>query len=387
MKERGLPEPKSVRDQKPLETGGTVARKGFIYQDHVACGFCLVLALDPNLKEVWCETQDDITLIWACGQAESVEFVQVKSNELEKLWSVAELCKREGPAIAKRPGTSILEKSLANDRNKEASLFRIVTLRSVNNDLKALTYPKDSPARTQGANGLDIVHAQVEERLPKCCSPKNNGSEYWLRNMLWEVKESEGAVKNSNLIALRTFAETIGSLLVTDQLEELYQQLLRKAQDAACADWKVDPGRKKFIKKAFCDWLKKTIENIMHPAALRTGKKMREKMEAAGLPADYIRSAHAARRAYRKFLLHPAYQKTADLSLIESEVVSKLHQLRSQLDAGVISDPGIQFHARCLSALEEIRSKSASEIPLFFFQGCMYSITDRCLHRFTAASI
>jgi len=387
MKERGLPEPKSIRDQKPLETGGTVARKGFIYQDHVACGFCLVLALDPNLNEVWCETQDDITLIWAGGQDEIVEFVQVKSNELEKLWSVAELCKREGAATPKRTGSSILEKSLANDRNKEKSLFRIVTLRSVNNDLKVLTYPKDSPARAQEAGGLDALRTQIEKRVPQCCSPNDNGPQYWLRNVLWEVKDSEDAVKNFNLIALRRFAESIGCRLFSDQVEELYQQMLRKVQDAACVDWNVDPDRKKVKKKYVCDWLTKAIQAIVHPATPKTGRKMREKMEAAGLPADYVRSAHAARQAYRRFVLHPTYQKTADLNLIESEIASTLHQLRSQLDAGVLSDPGIQFHARCLSALEAIRSRSSSEIPLFFFQGCMYSITDRCLHRFAAAVV
>lgn len=329
--------------------------------------------------EVWCETQDDITLIWTSGQNESVEFVQVKSNEFEKLWSVAELCKRDGSANA------ILEKSLANDRNKEASCFRIVTLRDVNNDLKVLTYPKQSPVRAEESSELVSLRVEIETRLTQCCSPNNNGLSYWLQHILWEVKESEQAVKNCNLIEVRNVAESMAFVLVSDQVEELYQQILRKAQQAACADWRVDPSKKKFIKNTFCEWLRKTIQAIAHPVVKKTGKRMREKMEAAGLPADYVKSAHVARRAYRKLVLNPTYQKTPDLSLIESEIVSKLHHLRSQLDAGLLSEAGIQFHARCMAALEEIRSRN-SEIPLSFFHGCMYSITDRCLHRFQAAA-
>ena len=381
-----MTQPKPIREHEPIETGGTVARKGFIFQDHVATGFCIVLASDPNLREVWCETQDDITLIWAGKLDESVEFVQVKSNELDKLWSVAELCKRESTVGPKRTGTSILEKSLANDRAKEGSSFRIVTLRGVKSELKLLTFPKEAPARAQGGAELDALCAKIEDRLPQCSSPKNNGPRYWLRNALWEVKGSETALKNCNLLALQQLAESLGSPLFSDQVEELYQQILRKAQDAACADWNVDPNKKKFMKEGFCVWLKKTIQIIAHPASSRTGKRMREKMEAAGLPPDYVESAHTARQAYRKYLLHPTYQKLDDLSLIESEIVSILHRLRSELDAGFISDRGIQFHARCLSALEEVRSRSSSDIPIFFFHGCMYNITDRCLHRFQAVA-
>ena len=54
----------SIHDLPPLETGGIVARKGFSFQDHVAVGFILEMYENENLEQVWCETQDDITLIW-----------------------------------------------------------------------------------------------------------------------------------------------------------------------------------------------------------------------------------------------------------------------------------------------------------------------------------
>jgi hypothetical protein len=386
VRERILLQTKSIRDQSPLETGGTIARKGFIFQDHVAANFCLALVLDPDLKEVWCETQDDITLIWSNGQTEVGEFVQVKSNELAKLWSVADLCRRDGAPANERIGSSILEKSLANDRHREESLFRIVTLRSVNNELKILTYPKDSPARAPETDGMAALRAQIEDRLGGCCSPKKNGPPYWLRNVLWEVTGSETATKHANIVALRKVAESFGAILLSDQVEELYLKILKRAQDAACADWNVDRSRKKFVRSAFCDWIREAIQVVAHPASAGIGKRMRDKMRDAGLPEDYIKSAHVARRAYRRFLLHPTYQKSADLSQLESEIVSKLHHLRSQLDAGKLTNQGIQFHALCLSALEDIRANSSSEIPLSFFQGCMYNVTDRCLHRFRAVT-
>ena len=66
----------------PIETvGGTPARRGFNLQDHVAASFCIRMMLDDQLKEVWCEAVDDITLIWQRGLGEEVEFLQVKSEE------------------------------------------------------------------------------------------------------------------------------------------------------------------------------------------------------------------------------------------------------------------------------------------------------------------
>ena len=67
----------SIHDAEPLEIGGVVARKGFTFQDHVAVGFLLDLLKYDDLREVWCESQDDVTLIWS-GSVEYVEFVQVK---------------------------------------------------------------------------------------------------------------------------------------------------------------------------------------------------------------------------------------------------------------------------------------------------------------------
>src|SRR6266576_981294 len=116
-----LPQPQqpSIRDLPPLETGGSEARRGFDLQDHVAARHCIQMLTNPALKEVWCENQDDITLIWQDGAEERIEFIQVKNNQLDGLWSVAKLCSRDVSGVqsgdsqaskkTKRIGTSVLE--------------------------------------------------------------------------------------------------------------------------------------------------------------------------------------------------------------------------------------------------------------------------------------
>jgi hypothetical protein len=89
MLEAQLP---SIHDLPPLEQGGPIARAGFLYQDHIGARFCIEMLRNTKLAAVWCETLDDITLIWTdCGEA-TAEFVQVKSNDLGQMWSVALLC-------------------------------------------------------------------------------------------------------------------------------------------------------------------------------------------------------------------------------------------------------------------------------------------------------
>jgi len=87
----------SIHDESiaPLETGGVVARDGFDFQDHVVARFCLELLTNFDLLEVWCESQDDITLIWGIDGNQINEFVQVKGNKLAQFWSTSLLCRRE----------------------------------------------------------------------------------------------------------------------------------------------------------------------------------------------------------------------------------------------------------------------------------------------------
>jgi hypothetical protein len=71
---------KSIYELTPLDISGRHARNGFEYQDHVSATFCLEMMLHPELKEVWPETHDDITLFWRDSSDVRVEFVQVKAH-------------------------------------------------------------------------------------------------------------------------------------------------------------------------------------------------------------------------------------------------------------------------------------------------------------------
>jgi Cap4 dsDNA endonuclease len=117
----------SYHDLVPLESGGVIARSGFDFQDHVSAGYCLDMLACEELLAVWCETLDDITLVWRKDSQEKFEFVQVKNNKFSHFWSVAELCKpgkgKSGEATISGSG-SILEKSLAHEQGAEPCSFR-----------------------------------------------------------------------------------------------------------------------------------------------------------------------------------------------------------------------------------------------------------------------
>ena len=158
IKMNDVPLPNSYHDLPPLERGGVEARKGFEFQDHIAAGMLIEMLADDELLEVWCETHDDITLVWDGASAQEFEFVQVKALTLGQLWSVAKLTERKRKNKCSVKGTSILERLLANDRGAEPSQFRIVTTLPPNEGLSFLQLRNDSPDRESALADLaDLV--------------------------------------------------------------------------------------------------------------------------------------------------------------------------------------------------------------------------------------
>lgn len=380
----------SIHRLTPLETGGVEARHGFDVQDHVAAGYLISMLSTPSLTQVWCETHDDITLIWKGTCGEEVEFVQVKSNELDQLWSVAKLCDRERTRA--RPdglGTSILERSLANDRCSEPCRFRIVTCRPVQEELELLTYPLASECRVADCNRLQRLDAEIGKRVGPFRSPNGNGHSSWLSRSVWDVRHSLDSISNHNLLLLRTVIEARGAVVFSDQVEEIYSAFLSKARQAAVADWRINPAIKKICQDGLLEWFQKLLESAAHPAGERgAGTKLREKMEMARLSTDTIEAAMDQRRRYREEVLKPQYLKVSERRLAEGEVLASLQCLKAQLDAGEIADNGVEFHALCLKRLGELQEtiRPAIRPPVSFLYGCMYSVTDRCLHRFRRAT-
>ena len=176
--------------------------------------------------------------------------------------------------------------------------------------------------------------------------------------------------------------------MASDQVEEVYSRLLRKVWDAGRVDHRVDATAKRITKAAMRDWFRKVVSEIVHPASSGAGKKMKEKMEAAGISDDTIEAALEERRYYREEVLRPQYLSVSDRGLIEREALAVLHRLKAELDNGKILDSGPVFHDICLHRLEELQHSLPlkAKPPLFFLQGYMYSVVDRCLHRFRRAT-
>jgi hypothetical protein len=377
----------SYRGIPPLESGGVIARSGFEFQDHVAARYCLEMLQDATLIEVWCESLDDITLIRINGDQEEFEFIQAKSNEFNHFWSVAELCKREKKGKISVVGSSILEKSLAYERGLEPCRFRIVTSLPVNDELKVLTLPLSSPCRTSPADDFAKLCEQTLKKLPGYTSPNGSDASSWLSRVVWEVCHSSEALENANLLKLRYVGHALGMFLAEDQWDEMYKKILRRVQDAGRAKWEIDPAAKRLKRDDFLSWVQNLVSKAQHPGVGGKGEQLREKMEGAGISPDSIEIAQEQRRSYRSRALSPGYMDLSRRQEIEMDTQAHLHQLISKLDAGQLSDTGVEFHSRCLDCLSEVRQHDKGEIPLSFLQGYMYHLADRCLHRFTRVAV
>lgn len=381
--------PKSIHELPPLEIGGIEARIGFSIQDHIAVNLCLELLDNDRLKEVWCENQDDITLIWNNNGQDEVEFVQVKGSKLDQFWSIAKLCTREKRNDKYVIGSSILERSLANDRCSEATSFRIVTIRPVNNELRLLKYRINSQFRISSQNKIEELILSIGKRLGSFKSENNNGHDYWITHTVWEEIHSPESLKNKNLSKLRNLVEAQSENLFTDQLEELHEKLLTKVHDAAIKRWRNNTEGKKIKKSDCAKWFADQLQKVLYPIALGGGAKVRDKMARALIPQDTIDTAIDQKRRYRAQILKPQYLKSQDIRLTEGEVIATLQDLRSQLDSGSIPDTGIEFHSRCLQRLSKLQDQLpiSPSPPLVFLQGFMYNIVDRCQHRFVRIDI
>lgn len=373
---------KSIHELDPLEAGGTAARQGFLFQDHVAAGFCLEMLVSGRLNAVWCETLDDVTVIREDGDAEVVEFVQVKAESLDQLWSTARLYAREG----KKVGSSVLEKLLANDGCEESCRFRMVTRRPVVEELRVLEAGLGAEVREQGSEKMKSLCKKLEEHLEGARSPNGHGPTWWAEHTVWEAGHSEESLRNRNLHLLAKAVDASGRFLASDQREQLYELLLMKVKAAADADKSLNRDAGKLKCDALMDWFEGQVRALDRGGSEAGGRDLRAKLEAAGISGDIVDSAEELRRSYLSRWLRPSYLERDVAREWEDRVRAELVELRSRLNSGEINEPGVQFHNRTLAVLEKVRGEAA-KLPKDFFQGCMYYITDLCQHRFLRAEV
>jgi hypothetical protein len=368
----------SIYDLSPLEQGGPVARLGFLYQDHIAARFCIDMLRNPKLLEVWCESLDDITLIWTVeGGGVTVEFVQVKSNELDQMWSVALIC--DG-------GTkSIVARSLAQHRCHEPCCFRVVTRIGVVAELRVMQLGREHKDRCLANAVVRTLHEALEKRLDGCYSDGGWSASAWVGNTLWDVAESEDAIRASNLLQLDEWLDDIGETLFFDQRGELYNRILARVVKASALK-KEHAVKKKLLQQPYRSWVLSEVQRVKGQAPTKGGEILTGKMQNAFIDGSAIQNALILRLAYRRRTLSPKYQQEDDFKDAEIELTAVLQSLLARLDAGLINMNGTAFHANCLNAAEAVKGQFP-KVGLSFLHGSMYTMTDRCRHRFVPVGV
>lgn len=367
----------SYRICSPNDLGGRIAREGFDYQDHIGVSFCLDLCDKEALHEVWFEHHDDIVLFWNSG-IEIVEMVQVKHENLPSRYSIAVLTRRKEGL-----GSSLLERSLARSNGCEETYFRIVTSYSVDSELEVLTLTLDDPQRTAREAELTLIKEKINSKCPDINSaPDGTTVPQWVDRCFWDKRqESIQAVKDRNLIRLENILSTLGFAVLSDQRDELYNNLLlmvkQKSGPEGISDYKVTQ-----------DYLEEVIKNylIRQKEGAAGASNLEFKLKEAGL-GDFVESARELYIAHRLNTLTNRYSQPKELTEVENEVTAVLSRLKGKMYANEISG-GLSFYNLCINELEEIRNKfGKSLVSEASIQGMMYMRTNRCIHRFTRPKV
>lgn len=376
---------KSIHDVEPLERGGVVARQGFDFQDHVAAAFCLRMLREDALEEVWCETHDDITLLWNDGGTKRVEFVQVKNNQHNQLWSIALLCEREKDENG--PKRCILEKSLDNDRIIEPCDFRIVTSLGVKKELDPLRLPIGHLERTTANANFKALTDEVmtTKRCGASQSPAKHDAAFWLARTFWDVRGTNHDLKAANMCLLDEILAAQGVTLALDQRAEIYAGILGRVFEAGKADWMPEADFKKLRQSTLREWVNNKIKKTKANPTSTAAVILKEKFTKASLSSDYLATAKQLRRSYKNASLDSHYLalSSADIGRITDHVASILLDLLVKMDLGQLS-PGPEFHAHCREKLQQLRDdwQPAPAPPIPILEGCMYHLASRCRHRF-----
>lgn len=335
------------------------------------------------LKEVWCETYDDIVLVWNIAEEESFEFVQVKAECHEQLWTPVLLCQRDKKkGEPEKPGTSIPERSLARDCCREKTSFRLVTSWEIRSELKILKLDRGHRDRASKTNEFQALLATLQDKLGDYSSAKGLGCSSWLERTMWQVDPQHTLPEINKLKLLRALERT-GLHIPSDSVGIVYDALLALVKTAA---EKPDSEREKKYLKA--EEVRAFIRQAAEPfPGLGPSEKLKSKLLNAGLPETECETAQELRRAYLKAIRTRSYLETGGTPLFANAILYQLLRLRTAHDSGELpAMEGIKFHALCLSRVDETIKSGVSapdSPPVELGAGCMYDIVARCQHRFT----
>jgi len=361
----------TILELEPTEPGGEENRKGILFQDHVAAGFYLDMLLGDEILTVWCEADDDITLVRKRNGIIVGEFVQVKGRELDQLWSLSLLCRND-------PRSSMIEKSLSRDKYDEEAYFRIVTTSGFNKEITPLTYPHEHPLRVESTEEMNSIDGALPQSIRELKSPRGNNYKYWLQRVTLDVRYSIQAEQNKNLVNLADLLQSLEIYQAPDQRKVLYLALVRKAFDAGVSSRVLNPTAKKLTKPDLLLLIRKATETS---PIVPQGTSAR--FSDAGIPSSAIAHAQDLRLRYSRLKKAASDIRREKLNELESEVGALLHLRWAELEAGSIEDTEAEFYARCLKELDSLVEKHASEEVTFdIVQGIMYERVKRGLHQF-----
>lgn len=250
----------------PSNAGGVAARAGFTYQDQVGVGFLLEMLADPTIVAVEFETADDITLRFLENNKDINEYVQVKTTEDDKKWSIKEITDRSKSGGKSVPGTSLCEKSLACDRFEAEPRFRIVSKRDVASALRPFCLPRGR--RTAVMAKLAALQESFAKKHKSFTSKNERNLGHWAENLYWQVSGSGEGLERDCVNKILRMCEAEGSIPAMAQAEAIYNELLSRVRDASEADRAADGDKKSLSRTKVQQWWKEKVVEIKANARL-----------------------------------------------------------------------------------------------------------------------
>lgn len=225
------------------DAGGIAARRGFRVQDHVAARLALEMLQEQDVEQLECETGDDIILRRRLGGQTINEYIQVKTTESDRKWSVAELSARD----KSRKGSSVCEKSLLSDQFDGTALFRFVTTRAVSTKLSPFLQPR---AERRGSQDFDALVGSFRKRYPDVKSRSGLGLGEWAERLFWEVEGEERSLLARNVNEMLRLAAARGPTPAYQLMLDTYGNLVDKVR--AMGDASTTRPRDKVWTRAEC---------------------------------------------------------------------------------------------------------------------------------------
>jgi hypothetical protein len=233
---------------KATNVGGPAARQGFKYQDHVAAQFLLRMFTEREIIQIECETADDIVCVRDIAGTTRYEYIQVKTTELDKKWSLTEITKLDN----KKKETSLAQKSLRCDSRGGLASFRIVSRRDIYKNLNCL---KSSLSERSPPHESESLGKKLVKKYPSTASPCGRDLLHWAQHCVWQVEGEMRHLQAVNLASLSEVAERQGYILANRQLVDIYEGILEIADAAAVADAAFAKSDKTITNLKLAQWL------------------------------------------------------------------------------------------------------------------------------------